>query len=191
MQEQRVRAGLSQKEVAGRLNFANKSIVGIWETGVAPIPIERLFDLAEIYGLNMDEVLKVLQECEPKTAQRFGALSQRFAKYHLGLMQTRAEARAHHRGFDLFDLLPEAGTSDNVRYSNLVARSRYIMSTWPEIRSEDRDDPHRDEISGFLYPNHYQDHEDSPQEQIPLDFSPHKQKYLFDDWQGRNEAILH
>ena len=58
LQELRRAAGLSQKEVAGRL-FVSRQSVSKWENGQAEPGVENLKALAELYGVSMDELFGV------------------------------------------------------------------------------------------------------------------------------------
>ncbi len=96
-------SGLSQSDVAKHLHLPSKSPISQWEGAFSAIPIEKLFDLAELYGIDMKEVIQKLNETEPVIAERFNGLSLRFAKYHLDLMSGNrpGEIRQHHRNFCL------------------------------------------------------------------------------------------
>jgi transcriptional regulator with XRE-family HTH domain len=110
LQEKREDALLSQMDVAKKISIS-KACVGQWEIGIAPVPIEKLFDLAELYGMDMKDVVEKLKENDPGIADRFGALAIRFAKYHLGLMTNNrpGDARQHHRNKVTSYILSEQG----------------------------------------------------------------------------------
>lgn len=135
LQQKRQEAGLSQRQVARKLGFQSSGSVVGYENAISPVPLKRIFDLAEIYDIPMPEMVEKLHEYEPRIAQDFEDLFVRFGRYQLWLMSHRPasplgiphEIRAHHAPFQLSGYFsPEGPESDNVRNVNKVI---YIMST--------------------------------------------------------------
>lgn len=60
--------GLTQQQLAERLNLSNKTI-SKWETGAGSPDISNLLALAEILGVSVDELLK--GELAPETGDGF------------------------------------------------------------------------------------------------------------------------
>jgi transcriptional regulator with XRE-family HTH domain len=114
LQEKREASGLSQNDVERKLPSVKRSLVAQWEGGFAAVPIERLFDLAELYNVPMKDIIEKLQENEPGIMDRFNGLALRFAKYHLGIMTNNrpGEIRRHH-----------GGASDNIYYCKSTENS--------------------------------------------------------------------
>lgn len=52
----RARSGLTQEAVAAHLGIARNQVTA-WETGGKRIPLERLFDLADLYGITTGQLL--------------------------------------------------------------------------------------------------------------------------------------
>lgn len=111
LKDKRAERGLSQGQVALKLNLS-KSIVSLWEGGFSAVAIERLFDLAGLYEIDMKELLDKLKEFEPDIHNKFMMLSKKFANYHIGSMGQYA---LHHRPFALGR---NRKSSDNVTYVN-------------------------------------------------------------------------
>ena len=62
LKEKRIRAGLSQKEVAEKLGYSTAQFVSNWERGLSAPPVETLKVIAEMYKINLDEVFQVTLE---------------------------------------------------------------------------------------------------------------------------------
>ena len=62
LKEKRIRAGLSQKEVAEKLGYSTAQFVSNWERGLSAPPVETLKVIAEMYNVDLDEVFNVTLE---------------------------------------------------------------------------------------------------------------------------------
>lgn len=62
LKEKRIRAGLSQKEVAEKLGYSTAQFVSNWERGLSAPPVETLKVIAEMYNVDLDEVFHVTLE---------------------------------------------------------------------------------------------------------------------------------
>lgn len=62
LKEKRIRAGLSQKEVAEKLGYSTAQFVSNWERGLSAPPVETLKLIAEMYNIDLDEVFQVTLE---------------------------------------------------------------------------------------------------------------------------------
>lgn len=126
LQEKRLERGLTQGQVAQKLELSGK-IVSLWEGGFTAVPIERIFSLVEIYDIDMKELLEKLKEYEPDIYSRFMMLKKGFTGYLTGLIGTHR----HHRPFSMGR---HRRTSDNRTYVNQLRTAdklgtMYIMST--------------------------------------------------------------
>lgn len=70
----RVRANLSQTDVAKKLGFTGPQFVSNWERGLAAPPLTSLKKLAGIYGIDPESVFKmILSEVEAQMREEFGS----------------------------------------------------------------------------------------------------------------------
>lgn len=83
LQEQRLTAGYSQVQVAKILDFNTRGNVVGYENGNAPVPLERIFDFAETYGIDIEDILDKLAEYEPNLYRRFCDLEDRYFGHFL------------------------------------------------------------------------------------------------------------
>lgn len=83
LQEQRLAVGYSQAQTAKILDFNTRANVVGYENGNAPVPLERIFDFAEAYGIDIEDILDKLAEYEPQLYRRFCDLEDRFFGHFL------------------------------------------------------------------------------------------------------------
>lgn len=62
--EGRVRAGLTQREVADQLGYSTPQYVSNWERGMCLPPMNALSKLVKLYGLDREEVVGVLVDAQ-------------------------------------------------------------------------------------------------------------------------------
>lgn len=60
LRESRMRAGLSQAQVARRLKYGTAQFISNWERGVSEPPLKAIKILAKIYGVSADEIFEVV-----------------------------------------------------------------------------------------------------------------------------------
>ena len=114
--------GLSKFAAGKALGYQSDGTINAIEQGRMPLPVEQIHPMAKLYGLDIDEFLGKLGQCEPKLYRKYGQLyrdlvgdytnrviAQRSSSAHAG----RA---AHHRAFknELFEQL-----TYHIYYQNL------------------------------------------------------------------------
>lgn len=60
LRESRVRAGLSQMQVAKKLGYTTAQFISNWERGVSEPPLKALKTLAKIYSVSMDDIFQLI-----------------------------------------------------------------------------------------------------------------------------------
>ncbi len=68
--EKRVRAGLSQREVAKKLGYSNPQFVSNFERGLCSPPFAKLKNLVEIYNIPVSEITELLIQIQRKILGR-------------------------------------------------------------------------------------------------------------------------
>lgn len=86
IRQKRKDAGLTIRDASLLLGYRSKSALKRIECGYEPIGIKRILALSESYGIDMDELLKKMDEYEPRQAREFREMSEVFARYHLKLL---------------------------------------------------------------------------------------------------------
>ena len=66
LKEARVKAGLSQGDVADKLGYATPQFISNWERGISAPPISGLKVLANLYKISADKMFEILLEEEIK-----------------------------------------------------------------------------------------------------------------------------
>lgn len=74
----RKRRGFSLVGAARRMGFGTKGTLVSVECGLATIPLEKLHPLADVYEVDLQELLEKLRECEPDLHARFISLQNNF-----------------------------------------------------------------------------------------------------------------
>lgn len=69
LREKRMSAGLTQWDVARRLNYSTAQFVSNWERGVSLPPMEALPNLASLYGTPGREFVEVIAEYQARQAK--------------------------------------------------------------------------------------------------------------------------
>lgn len=60
LRESRMKAGLSQMQVAKKLGYTTAQFISNWERGVSEPPLKALKVLARIYSVSMDEIFQLI-----------------------------------------------------------------------------------------------------------------------------------
>lgn len=60
LRESRMRAGLSQAQVARKLGYGTAQFISNWERGVSEPPLKALKVLAKIYSVSVDEIFEIV-----------------------------------------------------------------------------------------------------------------------------------
>lgn len=60
LQDKRVKAGLSQGDVATKLGYSSPQFISNFERGLCAPPLNKLKAIVQLYDLNGDEVLKLM-----------------------------------------------------------------------------------------------------------------------------------
>ena len=66
LQENRVRANLSQKEVADRLGYSSAQFISNFERGIASPPLRHLKVMIELYNMSVEKVMGIVMEEEAR-----------------------------------------------------------------------------------------------------------------------------
>lgn len=65
LRDQRTKIGASQLDIARRLGYANFNFVSMIETGRSKIPVGRVEDFVEVYGISPEFTLVILRVMYP------------------------------------------------------------------------------------------------------------------------------
>lgn len=62
LQDKRTKAGLSQGDVADKLGYSSPQFISNFERGLCAPPLNKLKMLVQLYGLNSEEVVKLMMK---------------------------------------------------------------------------------------------------------------------------------
>ena len=81
IREKRYQVDLSLWDASMKLGYKSRGTLANMECGRGALPLERIFDLAELYKIDLDDILDKLGECEPELHGKFMALRARFLRH--------------------------------------------------------------------------------------------------------------
>jgi len=81
IKEKRYKTNLSLWDASVKLGYKSRGTLANMECGRGALPIERIFDLADLYEIDLDDILDKLEECEPELHDRFMGLRARFLQH--------------------------------------------------------------------------------------------------------------
>lgn len=70
LKQKRVEAGLSQKEVADKLNYGSGQFISDWERGLANPPLKVVRKLAKMYSVTDDVIFNLMLEATIEVMRR-------------------------------------------------------------------------------------------------------------------------
>ncbi len=77
LQSKRVKAGLSQGDVATKLGYSSPQFISNFERGLCAPPLNKLKLLVQLYDLNGDEVLRLMMKENEKHLRKSLGLSRK------------------------------------------------------------------------------------------------------------------
>jgi len=60
LKDRRIKAGLSQADVAKKLGYTSSQFISNWERGLSKPPVATLRKLADLYGVSLNEIFDVV-----------------------------------------------------------------------------------------------------------------------------------
>lgn len=70
LQARRVKAGLSQGDVAAKLGYSSPQFVSNFERGLCAPPLNKMKTIVQLYDLNSEEVLKLMMKEHEKQLRK-------------------------------------------------------------------------------------------------------------------------
>ncbi|HUU41410.1 MAG TPA: helix-turn-helix transcriptional regulator [Desulfatiglandales bacterium] len=97
---------MSLREVSEKLGYKTRGTMAGVESGQMPLPIERIFEIAKIYEMDIKEILKKLKECEPELYEKYKILEEGFERTLFQKIRSygsgrRADIAAHHKPYTI------------------------------------------------------------------------------------------
>ena len=77
LQSKRVKAGLSQGDVATKLGYSSPQFISNFERGLCAPPLNKLKLLVQLYDLNGEEVLKLMLKEQEKHLRKALSLTKK------------------------------------------------------------------------------------------------------------------
>lgn len=67
----REKSGLTQSEVSEQLNYKSPQFISNWERAKAPVPLEALSKLVNLYGIDAEELSLILLKEEKRFLKKY------------------------------------------------------------------------------------------------------------------------
>jgi len=123
----RLRKGLTMEQAAEALGYDNMGALNAFQRGQATPPVEKLFDIARVYGEPIENILQELEKADPKKVKSFKQLQRRFKSFFLERLQAAdaSEALQYRPG-----ALPVQSDLLQDRISRKRVNFLYIIRRW-------------------------------------------------------------
>jgi len=107
----RHKEGLTLQEVSETLGYKSVGTLVNVERGLGPLPVEKIHPIAQVYKIDVEEILEQLKECEPELYRKYILLEKDLLGYLLEGIKSMGNSRA-------FKRISQA-VSDNIYYWKL------------------------------------------------------------------------
>lgn len=101
IKSKRKKKGITLMELAEKMGYNSRGTIGGVEAGQMPLPVEKIFSLAENLGIQQKELLEKIRECEPELYEKYLTLEEGFEKTFFKKLRSYGRARgaeiAYHR----------------------------------------------------------------------------------------------
>jgi transcriptional regulator with XRE-family HTH domain len=101
IKDKRKERGITLLDLAEKMGYNSRGTIGGVEAGQMPLPVEKIFRLAEILRIPLNDILEKIRECEPELYEKYITLEQGFEKALFQKIRSYgkakgAEAAYHH-----------------------------------------------------------------------------------------------
>jgi len=107
----RHKEGLTLQEVSETLGYKSVGTLVNVERGLGPLPVEKIHPIAQVYKIDVEEILEQLKECEPELYRKYILLEKDLLGYLLEGIKSMGNSKA-------FKRISQA-VSDNIYYRKL------------------------------------------------------------------------
>ena len=94
--------GMSRLKLARVLGYTSEGTIHSVEFGRTPLPIDKIHPLAEVLGIDLEELLRKLEECEPELHAKYQTLKKSILRQFMDRFLGKGTAG----GLGLRDLIP-------------------------------------------------------------------------------------
>ncbi|MBA7651543.1 hypothetical protein ES703_59362 [subsurface metagenome] len=128
---------MTLREASERLGYKTRGTMAGVESGQMPLPIEKIFEIAKLYEIDIKDLLEKLKECEPELYEKYQILEEGFERTLFQKIRSygsgrRSEAALHHTPYPIEDIGRK--TKNNIYYQTLAKLITSIRKRKDEIR---------------------------------------------------------
>lgn len=128
---------MTLREASESLGYKTRGTMAGVESGQMPLPIERIFEIAKIYQMDIKELLEKLKECEPELYGKYQILEEGFERTLFQKIRSygrgsRADMAYHHTPYPIKDVGRKS--KNNIYYQTLEKMINFFKRYQNEIR---------------------------------------------------------
>lgn len=128
---------MTLREASERLGYKTRGTMAGVESGQMPLPIERIFEIAKLYEIDIKDLLEKLKECEPELYEKYQILEEGFERTLFQKIRTYGSGRIsegalHHTPYPIEDIGRK--TKNNIYYQTLATLIASFKKCHHEIR---------------------------------------------------------
>jgi len=95
---------MTLRDASERLGYKTRGTMAGVESGQMPLPIERIFEIAKLYEIEINDLLAKLKECEPELYEKYQTLEEGFERTLFQKIRSygkgsRADMAYHHTAY--------------------------------------------------------------------------------------------
>ncbi|MBA7492401.1 hypothetical protein ES702_02951 [subsurface metagenome] len=126
---------MTLRGAAESLGYKTRGTIAGVESGQMPLPIERIFEIAKLYEIDIRDILEKLKECEPELYEKYQILEEGFERTLFKKLRSygranRAEVALHHRPYPIVNLGRKK--KNNIYYQTLAKAIRLLKRKFNE-----------------------------------------------------------
>lgn len=129
---------MSLREASERLGYQTRGTMAGVESGQMPLPIERIFEIAKIYEMDIKDLLDKLKECEPELYEKYQILEEGFERTLFKKIRSYGRASGggialHHEPYTIVNLGRKR--KNNIYYQTLAKAIKLLKRKFNENRN--------------------------------------------------------
>jgi len=128
---------MTLREASERLGYKTRGTMAGVESGQMPLPIERIFEIAKLYEMDIKDLLEKLKECEPELYEKYQVLEEGFERTLFQKIRSygsgkRSEVALNHKPYPIEDIGRKM--KNNIYYQTLAKLRTFYSKCENEIR---------------------------------------------------------
>lgn len=128
---------MSLREASESMGYKTRGTMAGVESGQMPLPIEKIFEIAKVYEMDIKELLEKLKECEPELYDKYQILEEGFERTLFQKIRSygragRADVALHHTTYPI--VKEGRKRKNNIYYQTLAKAIKLLKRKVNETR---------------------------------------------------------